>query len=161
MATNSAQILRSSLNQAEPDSDSNLALHMKFRNLTLLLRLLTTINQGNATLPATDAPPIQNLPVRRKVDAVTTILVHNEEVLAATAYASSGSLVVAGTMPTEEAHSEDDDYSVTTPYTNQWLNIAAVANPERSNSAKGIRLASGKDLWSGFDPDDCWKLMRK
>jgi hypothetical protein len=87
MTTNSkAQKLHTSSsppNQAKPDLDS---LHKKFHNLILLLHLLTTINRGFAILPAEDSPHVQDLPIGRKIiDAVTSILVHNREVLAATA----------------------------------------------------------------------------
>jgi hypothetical protein len=152
---------------------------MRFRNLTLLLRLLTTINKGTAVLPADDSPPIQDLPIRRKiVDAVTTILVRNREVLAATAYAPGcGSIILAdlesgngsvGTMPAQEAQhaqvtsdNEFDIHYLTTAATLSRLSIAAVANPDQSDSVKHITLASGEDLWSRFDKDHCWKAMRK
>lgn len=168
----------SSPNPANPDS--KLALQMKFRNLTLLLRLLTTINKGCAILPDDNAPPIQDLPIRRKiVDAVTTILVRYREVIAATAYASCGSVIFAdsvktggpvSTMPLRDAEHaevdldhEFDDYFPTAA-TRNGLSIAAVANPEL-NSAKHItsnlKLASGKDLWSRFDVKHCWRAMRK
>jgi len=82
-----------------------------------------------------DPSCIQDLPISKKIiDAVTIILMHNREVLATTAYAPCGSIVLAdldsrkgsvGTMPAQVK--SDDEFDInyfTTPATQKRLSIA-------------------------------------
>jgi hypothetical protein len=76
-------------------------LHKEFRNLTLLLCFLTVVNGGHPTLPDRSAPKFSDLARRKEsvINAVTTILVHEHEIVAAAAYKGGAGSVVCQSVP--------------------------------------------------------------
>jgi hypothetical protein len=134
-------------------------LHKEFRNLTLLLRLLTAINGGRPMLPNQIAPHFAMLPRRKEsvIDAVTTILVRDCEVVAAASFKGSAGSIICQNLPdigpqganatpmnqsSASALSDLDrtyDLDPVIPYLEEdekedfKLNVAAVANPDEAD----------------------------
>ena len=139
-------------------------LRTEFRNLTLLLCFLTAINEGRPTLRDRRAPRFWELASKdgRVIDAVTTILVCNHEVIAAAASNDgSGGLVCANDANLKDSLRDfaqasaglgpsdvpkvaqafapfDSGIDVDIPYTvdegtKDMLSITAISNPDFSD----------------------------
>ncbi|KAF8341059.1 hypothetical protein F5887DRAFT_1076627 [Amanita rubescens] len=65
-------------------------LRQRFRNVIALYRLVRCINEGYPSLPDSSAPKLEALPSRRNVlEAITTILVVDHEILAAASFSEA------------------------------------------------------------------------
>lgn len=158
-------------------SPSVLEPHNEFRNLTLLLCLLTAINGGRPRL----IDPGAMLSPRKEsvIDAVTTILVREHEVIAAAAFKDGTGSIVCESVPgigpqTVETVTADatpakhqialSDFNhshVVIPYLEEdereGLNIAAVTNPDEADRCTfpphlpdGPIIVLGIDSWHEF-----------
>jgi len=164
---------------AEPNAlTSTPDLHKEFRNLTLLLRFLTAVNGGHPTLPDRSAPKFSDLARRKEsvIDAVTTILVREHEIVAAAAYKGGAGSIVCQSVPKIGPQSREavdvapagspaglsdfgHDHDIDIPYmeddaTKESLNVAAIANPDYADGhtflpplPTGPKVISGTDFW--------------
>lgn len=132
----------------------------KFSKLTLLLRLILCMNQGNPTIPhyeeTLEVDTIQQLDFG-VLDAVSAILVQDHEVIATTYTASRVSVMVEspGATPTSDIDIPVDAQPTPGLKVLYPLRVAAIANPRSQNpdlkeaaSIHKIQLIpKGHDLW--------------
>lgn len=149
----------------------------KFRNLTLLLCFITSLRQGQPCLPDHRAPKLWEL-VRKHggvIDAVTTILVQNHEIIAATTVHNTSSGVAVDNprppvcapqspnLPQFAPHDSGIDLDV--PYIDDGVydgfNIVAIANPDYNDKYSflpslpdGPNIISGDDHWHTFEREE-------
>ena len=170
--------------QVQVDLEASLSapeLHKEFCNLTLLLRLLTAINGGRPMLPNPTAPHFAMLPQRKEsvIDAVTTILVCDCEVVAEASFkGGAGSIICqnlpdigpqgANATPVNQPSALSDldrthDLDPVIPYLEEdekegfKLNVAAVANPDEADKLSfpphlpyGPMIVLGVNSWPEF-----------